>query len=237
VEFVAMLAQVFGLSLEAAASKAVMLHELERELNGRRHAGEIDALVIDEAHVLSTELLEEIRLLSNFEAEGRKLLPIVLAGQSELGVRLDEPALRQMKQRVALRCAIVPFSLQETAGYIAARIWAVGGRPELLFTQEAVRTIHDASRGIARSINVIADNALVTAMALDRRTVDADTVRNVCDDFGMRVNEPLAATRHAEESAATYPSEAPVAAVSNAAESGRSRFGDSFRLRIFHSAS
>jgi general secretion pathway protein A len=238
-EFVAMLAQVFGLSAEAAASKAVLLHELERDLTGRRHGGEIDALVIDEAHVLSTELLEEVRLLSNLESDGRKLLPIVLAGQSELGARLDQPALRQMKQRVALRCEIGPFSLQETAGYIAARIWAAGGRPESLFTQDAVRTIHDASRGIARTINVIADNALVTAMALDRHTVDADTVRDVCEDFGVRVKEPLAVVRRPAAASgpviAPPPDAAPTAA-SQQADTPRTRFGDSLRLRLFNSA-
>lgn len=238
-EFVSMLAQVFNLSADAALSKAVLLHELEQELSGPRRDGEIAALIVDEAHILSTELLEEIRLLSNLESNGRKLLPLILAGQSELGVRLEQPPLRQMKQRVALRCEITPFSLQETAGYIAARVWAVGGRPEAIFTQEAVRTIHDASRGIARSINVIADNAMVTAMALDRRTVDADTVRDVCDDFGFRVPEPAVGGRrgggdHSFPGVHAAPSRvAPPADV----ESARPRFGESLRLRIFHSTS
>jgi type II secretory pathway predicted ATPase ExeA len=103
-EFVEILARAFGLSAQAAGSKATLLAELEQVLRERRARGEITALLVDEAQSLGAELLEEIRLLANIESATEKLLPLVLAGQPELGARLDAPQLRQLKQRIALRC-------------------------------------------------------------------------------------------------------------------------------------
>src|SRR5262249_1238822 len=147
------------------------------------------ALVVDEAQSLSLELLEEIRLLANSETATDKLLPVVLAGQPELSARLNETALRQLKQRVSLRCAIVPFKLEETAAYIATRIRVAGGEAARLFTREAVTLIHARSRGIARTISVMCDNALITGMALGRQPVDAATVAEVVRDFDLAVRE------------------------------------------------
>jgi general secretion pathway protein A len=125
-------------------------------------------------------------LLSNIETPSQKLLPLVLVGQSELAVRLKEPSLRQLLQRVALRCEIGPFRLTETAAYIARRIEQAGGVPERLFTREAVVSIHEYSRGIARTISVICDNALMSGMVLNRRRVDRAIVFDVCRDFALR---------------------------------------------------
>jgi general secretion pathway protein A len=185
-EFIYMLATRFELGAEAAASKAVLLQALEGVLKERRARGEITALIVDEAQRLSTELLEEVRLLANIETPSQKLLPLVLAGQPELAARLEEPELRQLKQRVALRCEIAPFGLSETAAYIAGRIETAGGVPSRLFTREAVTLIHECSGGIPRTINVICDNALVSGMALDRRPVDRAMVLEVCEDFSLR---------------------------------------------------
>ena len=182
-EFINTLATRFDLGAAAAQSKAVLLDGLERVLRERRARGEITALVIDEAQRLSTELLEEVRLLANIETATEKLLPLVLAGQPELADRLEDPNLRQLKQRVALRCEIAPFELAETAAYIASRIKTAGGVPSQLFTQEAVTLIHESSSGIPRTINVICDNALVTGLALDRQPVDRAVVGGVCRDF------------------------------------------------------
>src|ERR1043165_3034126 len=107
-EFVEILAAQFNLSARASSSKAALLQELETVLRERRAKGWISALVIDEAQSLSGELLEEIRLLANTETETEKLLPLVLAGQPELRDRLNETGLRQLKQRVTLRCEIKP---------------------------------------------------------------------------------------------------------------------------------
>ncbi len=142
-EFVEMLAARFGLGADAAQSKTVLLNELEKVLRARREKGELTALVVDEAQSLNAELLEEIRLLANVETATDKLLPLVLAGQPELADRLNDSSLRQLKQRVALRCEISPFDLPETAAYIAARIRLAGGEASRLFTREAVMRIHE----------------------------------------------------------------------------------------------
>ena len=159
--------------------KPVLLGELEQVLRERRAHGEITALVVDEAQSLSAELLEEIRLLANIETPTEKLLPLVLAGQPELAARLNDPALRQLKQRVALRCEIAPFELPETAAYIASRIRTAGGEASRLFTREAVMLIHERSRGIPRTISVMCDNALLSGFALGRQPVDREIVLEV----------------------------------------------------------
>lgn len=199
-EFVETLARRFDLGPEAAKSKAVLLAELERVLRERRAAGEITALVVDEAQSLSVELLEEVRLLANIETATQKLLPLVLAGQPELADRLNDPALRQLKQRVALRCEITPFDLQETAAYIATRVRTAGGEAARLFTREAVTLIHEYSRGIPRTISVMCDNALVSGMALGRQPVDRAIVLEVSSDFDLhREQEVLVESQLNEE--------------------------------------
>jgi type II secretory pathway predicted ATPase ExeA len=182
-EFVETLAQRFALSPEASKSKAVLLTELESVLRERRDRGEITALLVDEAQTLSIELLEEVRLLANIETNDHKLLPLVLAGQPELTPRLNDPALRQLKQRIALRCELKPFSLAETATYIATRIRTAGGDAGRLFTREAVMLIHEYSKGIPRIISVICDNALVSALAVGKKPVGRTIVLEVCRDF------------------------------------------------------
>src|SRR5580704_16836040 len=184
-EFVEMLAPRFELGLRARESKAVLLEELDRVLRERRSRGQITALVIDEAQSLSAELLEEIRLLANDETLTEQLLPLVLTGQPELRDRLNEPGLRQLKQRVTLRCEIAPLGLDATAGYIAARVRTAGGDARHLFTREAVVLIHEQSHGIPRTISVVCDNALMTGFALGRKPVDRDTVLQVGRDFDL----------------------------------------------------
>jgi general secretion pathway protein A len=184
-EFIETLAQRFELGPQASQSKAVLLVALEEVLKERRRQGEITALVVDEAQTLSLELLEEIRLLANIETPSEKLLPLILAGQPELSARLNEPALRQLKQRIALRCELKPFELKETAIYIASRIRTAGGEASHLFTREAVMLIHEHSRGIPRIISVICDNALVSGMALGKQPVGRDIVLEVCRDFDL----------------------------------------------------
>jgi general secretion pathway protein A len=191
-DFVRMLALKFELGTDAVVSKSVLLSRLEQALRERRAKGEITALVVDEAQALNTGALEELRLLANFETPTQKLLPLVLAGQPELGERLEQPELRQLKQRVSLRCEVEAFELNQTAGYIAGRLTAAGGVPSRLFTQEAIRLIHANSGGIARSINVICDNALVAAMAARHTRVDSAIVLEVCRD--LKLAAPLAPT-------------------------------------------
>jgi type II secretory pathway predicted ATPase ExeA len=184
-EFVEILAHELQLGSTAGQSKASLLGAIEKDLRERRDAGQITALVVDEAQGLSDELLEEIRLLANIEVPTAKLLPLVLAGQPKLAERLNLPQLRQLKQRVALRCQLGPLTLEETASYIVARIKTAGGETTRVFTRDAVRQIHESSGGIARTISVMCDNALISGFALGRQPVDREIVLDVCRDFDL----------------------------------------------------
>ncbi len=184
-DFIRLLARKLNLGTEAGESKPLLLERLEVLLGERRAAGQTTALVIDEAQRLSIETLEEIRLLANIETPSAKLLPLVLAGQPELAARLEEPNLRQLKQRVTLRSHLQPFGLADTAGYIASRIKTVGGAPNLMFSLGAIKLIHAYSGGIPRTINVICDNALVNGMALGRSRVDRANVVEVSRDLWL----------------------------------------------------
>jgi general secretion pathway protein A len=182
-EFIEFLAAGFDLSSSAAASKTRLLAELTEALATRHAAGTMASLIIDEAQCLPDGLLEEIRLLANIESASEKLLSIILAGQPEIAGRLNAASLRQLKQRIGLRCTLAPLSQAETASYIAARLRIAGADPAAVFTAEAIQTIHERSAGIPRTISVICDNALVSGFALDRRPVDRAVVVEVCRDF------------------------------------------------------
>ncbi len=184
-EFYEFLARKFELSAEAAASKARFLFELEAYLAERHRAGGLTALVIDEAQSLPHELLEEVRLLANFETETDKLLPVVLAGQPELAARLEHERLRQLKQRVALRCDLAPLDARETASYISGRIAIAGGDASKVFTREAVQVVYERSGGIPRTISVICDNALLNGFAVGVKPVGSPVVLEVCRDFRL----------------------------------------------------
>ena len=182
-EFLEFLAAGFGLSGDAAKSKTRCLSELTEMLANRHAGGTMAALVIDEAQCLPDGLLEEIRLLANIESASEKLLSIILAGQPELAVRLNQASLRQLKQRIGLRCSLASLGAEDTGAYIAARLRVAGGEVADVFTADAIHTIHERSGGIPRTISVICDNALVTGFALDRRPVDRTVVLEVCRDF------------------------------------------------------
>jgi general secretion pathway protein A len=190
-EFVETLGSKFGLSERATSSKASMLAELDDLLQRRRDLNEVTVLIVDEAQSVPLELLEEIRLLANIEADDRKLMLVILAGQPELAHRLEEPNLRQLKQRVALRCQLQPLTAQETARYIAGRITAAGGVASSIFTREAVALMHAGSNGLPRTINVLADNALLGGFAAGLKPVRSQTVREVCRDFGLTLADGL----------------------------------------------
>jgi general secretion pathway protein A len=185
-EFFEYLAQGFGLSPDAVTSKTRFLVELTSALARRQAEGGVTALVIDEAHALSYELLEEIRLLANIETPEEKLLPVVLVGQPELADRLNESSLRQLKQRVALRCSLQVLDLPATAAYIATRVRVAGGDSQHLFTQAAIELIYERARGIPRTISVICDNALVSGFAADECPVGRGIVLEVCRDFDFQ---------------------------------------------------
>ena len=127
-------------------------------------------------------------MLANLESSAGKLLSVVLTGQPELAHRLNEPSLRPFKQRIALRTTLPAFTLQETAGYVATRIRVAGGSAAELFSSAAIEGIHRASRGIARTISVICDNALIATCALRQPMVTEALVREVCADLDLEMS-------------------------------------------------
>ena len=199
-EFYESLAAAFKLSPDAAKSKARFLVELRRDLQEQAARGVVSALIVDEAQSVPHELLEEIRLLSNIETTTAKLLNVVLAGQPELSDRLNDTSLRQLKQRISLRCELKPMDLSETASYIAGRIRIAGGRPERIFTQEAVAMIFAASGGLPRTVNVVCDNAMIGGFAEQQSPIPARILREVCQDFDLSLAESaLEAVRRKSE--------------------------------------
>ncbi len=186
-EFLEYLAYGFGFSEEAGRSKVHFLRELERALMSDAADKHVLALVVDEAQSVPYELLEEIRLLTNAEAATGRSLAVALVGQPELAGRLEEPRLRQLKQRVVLRCELTALSLKDTAAYIAGRVRTAGGDATRLFSRDAVVAIHERSKGIPRVISVICDNALVNGFAADQKPVAVSTIVEVCKSLSFNV--------------------------------------------------
>jgi general secretion pathway protein A len=178
-EFLELLMLNFGFN-EIPASKARRLRLLESFLIHSDAAGQVSALIVDEAHQLSEELLEEIRLLGNFEASGHRLLQIVLAGQTELNDRLNLPQMWHLKQRIATRLSLRRLDCKAVEEYMRFRWNEAGGASFFPFTDVAVDAVAAWSCGIPRLINSICDNALVIAFSETTRTVDLEMIREAC---------------------------------------------------------
>ncbi len=185
VEFFQYIRADFGLPY-SGRTKTEMLLDLNRFLIQRHARGLITALVVDEAQALRQELLEEIRLLTNLETSQQKLLQIVLMGQPELEIVLDSPELRQLKQRVALRCQLQPLDESQTHAYVLSRLERAGATPEPpVFSEEALAKIFEYSRGIPRIINTLCENSLVNAFSCEQRSVTAEMITDVAADFRL----------------------------------------------------
>lgn len=170
----------------AGRTKTEMLLDLNRFLIQRHARGLITALVVDEAQALRHELLEEIRLLTNLETSQQKLLQIVLLGQPELEVVLDSQELRQLKQRIALRCQLQPLDSKQTHSYILSRLERAGAVPEPpIFSPESLDKVYEYSRGIPRTINTLCENSMVNAFAREQRPVVPEIVSEVAADFRL----------------------------------------------------
>jgi len=173
--------------------KSHVLLRLNQWLLERYRAGETAVLIIDEAQNLSSEVLEEIRLLTNLETSTEKLLQIVLTGQPELEEKLKVPQLRQLRQRITLRCRTAPLSLEETFGYIAERLRIAGANGDPIFSKEAIQTVHLYSRGIPRVVNLLCEHAMINAYVDSVRPVAAHLVEEVARDFQLDEIAPIAA--------------------------------------------
>jgi general secretion pathway protein A len=185
-DFLQYIVSDFGLS-KAAKSKSGLLLEFGQFLVARGSKGLTTVLIIDEAHQLSEETLEEVRLLSNLETTDDKLLQIVLVGQPELDEKLDSVGLRQLKQRIALRAHLGSLDANETREYIERRLLIAGGgdRSTAIFPPETIISIFRASRGIPRLINSISENALIAAYARQSPVVTPHIVEDVAQEFRL----------------------------------------------------
>lgn len=173
-------------------NKSEMLFEFGKYLISRGESQQTTVLIVDEAHSISDDLLEEIRLLSNLETTDTKLLQIVLVGQPELDEKLDSAHLRQLKQRIALRAQLGPLSLEEATEYISRRM-EIAGRPtgaEPIFPPEAIAAVYCNSNGLPRLINTICENALIAAYSQQLRKVSPQIVDKVAADFRLNIVQP-----------------------------------------------
>ena len=188
VEFLQYIAGDLGLNV-AGKNKSELLLELSNYLITRYQQKLTTVLVVDEAHHLEVEVLEEIRLLTNLETAERKLLQILLVGQPELDLKLDSVELRQLKQRIALRSQLEPLSLEETTGYIQRRLQLAGATAQssTLFPPETMARVFRHSSGIPRLINTVCENALITAFARQSQVVTPDIIDEVASDFRLSI--------------------------------------------------
>lgn len=173
----------------AGEEKTGLLRLLHEYLIQKSSQDENLALVIDEAQNLSKEVLEELRMLSNLETPHLKLLQIVLVGQPELDVKLNSEDLRQLKQRIGIRCQIMPLSREECREYIDHRLKLVGSSGPKIFTKEAIALISDYAKGIPRTINILCDNALLTGYSLLRKKIDVTIIQEVIRDMEGSISE------------------------------------------------
>ncbi len=167
-------------------NKAELLTELGRILEERHRRGLRTVLIIDEAHELSDYVLEEIRLLMNFESDNAKHLQIVLTGQPELRDKLNQANLRQLKQRVALRCKMHALpNVEEIERYITERLLIAGSDQPNIFTPGAIDFIFQCSEGIPRQINNICDNAMLAAYAVGEQIIGRQIIEEVADNLDL----------------------------------------------------
>src|SRR5262250_465543 len=160
-----------------------MLQRLNTFLLDELGKGRNVALLIDEAQDLEFSVLEDLRLLSNLETAKEKILQIVLSGQPELGQKLSNPILRQLRQRISINCRLLPLSRDEITEYIRFRLQAAGCPDLKLFSREAEDQIYHFSRGIPRLVNVVCDNALVIGYALGKKRIGADLITEAAADL------------------------------------------------------
>jgi general secretion pathway protein A len=198
--------------------KLYMLQRLNTFLLEELRAGGNVALLIDEAQDLEYSVLEDLRLLSNLETAKEKILQIVLSGQPELGQKLSNPILRQLRQRISINCRLLPLSRDEITEYLQYRLQAAGCPDLKLFTRDAEDQIYHFSRGVPRLVNVVCDNALVIGYALGKKRIGGDIVKEAAADL-------VPVDLHESEPKSQVAAPAVVAPAAGAAPKSESRWG------------
>lgn len=182
-------------------NKAELLETMGKVLQERHRRGLRTVLIIDEAHELSDYVLEEIRLLLNFESDTAKYLQIVLTGQPELREKLNQPNLRQLKQRVALRCNMHALpNVDEVERYITERLLIAGSEDPNIFTPGAIDYIFQCSEGIPRQINNICDNAMLSGYAAGEPTIGRQIIETVADNLDLLPRQEEFTQNHRQSS-------------------------------------
>src|SRR6267154_55052 len=177
----------FGITCDTR-SKSQILLRLYNWLLERYRAGETAVLIVDEAQNLADEVLEEIRMMTNLETFTEKLLQIVLVGQTELEIKLKQPNLRQLRQRLTLRAKTHPLTADESRAYIQQRLRIAGSNGQAIFDGEAMNAIHRYSNGIPRVVNLISEHCLVSAFVDQQKMVSVNIVDAVARDFDLGEN-------------------------------------------------
>ena len=183
-DFFRMLFEELGIE-EPCRTKAEYLLALNRYLIDRLEKDLPTLLIVDEAQNLSSEMLEEIRLLSNLETPTSKLLQIMLVGQPELADVLAKPELRQLRQRIVLRHSLRPFTEEETNHYVDERLRLAGYTGKALFENRALAELYRVTGGVPRLINVVCDGALLVGYGRELATLDAGAIREVARDLAL----------------------------------------------------
>jgi general secretion pathway protein A len=165
--------------------KSEALMRLNALLLERYKQRQVTVLIIDEAHNLSAEILEEVRLLTNFETTSEKLLQIVLVGQPELDQKLNSPNLRQLRQRINIRCSLAPLTFSETGEYVRTRMEIAGLPNQRVFSQSCIDEIFRYSGGVPRVINTLCDNAMLIGFASNSKTISLEIIHEVVSDLGL----------------------------------------------------
>ena len=189
-------------------TKSQQLMKLNQWLLDRYRAGETAVLIVDEAQNLTYPVLEEIRLLTNLETSTEKLLQIVLSGQPELEDKLKLPQLRQLKQRITLRCKTAPLSKAQTHAYIVERLRIAGTNGEAIFSPESMDTVHMYSLGIPRVVNLLCEHALINTYVEQERVVTPKIVEEIAREFQLDEIEPIPPPASSHIDADVYNSEA-----------------------------
>ena len=171
-------------------SKTEVLIALNTLLLERANQNKTTVLIVDEGQNLEWDVLEEIRLLGNLENRRGKLLQIIISGQPELDEKLERDEYRQLRQRIALRCRLRPFTENETAAYIATRLSIAGLRDQHVFPPNVLVRIHKGTGGIPRLINSVCDNLLLTSFAMERHVVTSEMYEEVARDLRLESARP-----------------------------------------------
>ena len=207
-------------------SKGEMLGCLSDYLLARYGRGTTTAIIVDEAHLLDWELFQEIRLLTNLETAQQKLIQVVLVGQPELDQKLDSLGLRELKQRINLRCRLKPLTFEDFEGYISRRLELAGANSHSasIFDAQAIQLIYDLSRGIPRVINNICENSLISGYSKRIRPITAEVVREVASDLRLIPVAPTVISGNGSKGMATAAQSG-----SNSLEGAKTLLGDALR--------